>query len=366
MDLSLARSFLRDRLPAGKGGTDEFLNRTLVRALARVWRRHSWKFTETRGQFRTYATYDTGTITTLAALDTAVTFSGTALDADFIGRHLRIGSEQRDYEIKAVGSTTTCTLKEPYEGTAISAGSSAYTIVKKIYRLPADVHHVFAWKETVSGSWLPLITRAQFEKFLTTANSNGQAQYVIEAGYSTAAMYSTGTLALVAGSTAVAGTSTAFDQRMKEQCLIVRGFPFRLKIASVTDATNLVLDEPWPFDAQPLAKYQIAPAGEPLVELYPTHDYDKSIQIWYNRRPPEIVFGDVVAEFDAAYDDLWIDAALNIMGLLPEDVYEKRVGDLAAADGLEHETTYQLGSYGDSVMAGGPRLSANSAPYSWR
>lgn len=365
MDLQLARTYLRDRLPAKMGFTDEALNRALVRGFNKVWRAKPWKFTQTKGQFRTYAVYDTGTVTTLAALGTAVTFAGTSLDNTYIGRHLRIGDDARDYEITAVGSATTCTIKDPYEGTAIAAGTEAYEISAKVYRLPCDVHHVIAWNDTVSNTWLSVISRRSFEQRGLVGNAVGQAEMVVEAGYATSALTSTGTVALVAGSTSVTGTSTAFDARMIGQALVVRGFPFRFKIQSVESATALTLETAWPFDAQPLAKFEISPAGTPMVELYPIHDENKSIQIWYHRRPPEIVFGDTVAEFDGAFDDLWIDAVLNCMGLMDEQTFDKRIGDLADADGIDRSNVYQLGSYGDGAVGGGPRLTAHSPPFSW-
>lgn len=81
------------------------------------------------------ADYTTGTITTLAASGTAVTGSGTTWTAPMAGRYLRITYSDTAntgdgfwYEISSVGSSTALTLVKPYEGTAIAAGSAAYTI----------------------------------------------------------------------------------------------------------------------------------------------------------------------------------------------------------------------------------------------
>lgn len=85
--------------------------------------------------------YDTGTITTLAAAGTAVTGSGTTWTSAMIGRYIKIDGHPVWYEITAVGSTTTLTIKKPYEGTAIAAGSSTYTI-GEIPRTPASTHMI--------------------------------------------------------------------------------------------------------------------------------------------------------------------------------------------------------------------------------
>jgi hypothetical protein len=83
----------------------------------------------------TKADYTTGTITTLAALGTAVTGSGTSWTAGMIGNWIRITADNAAnkgdgvwYQISAVGSTTTLTISRPYQGVAIAAGAAAYTI----------------------------------------------------------------------------------------------------------------------------------------------------------------------------------------------------------------------------------------------
>lgn len=72
--------------------------------------------------------YTTGTVTTLAAAGTAVTGSGTTWTSAMIGRYIRITTEGNWYPITAVTDTTHLTIGKPYEGTAIAAGSEAYTI----------------------------------------------------------------------------------------------------------------------------------------------------------------------------------------------------------------------------------------------
>lgn len=81
------------------------------------------------------ADYTTGTIVSVANQGTAVVGSGTAWTADMVGRYIQItettaanGGDGFWYEIGAFTDATHITLLKPYEGTAISAGSAAYTI----------------------------------------------------------------------------------------------------------------------------------------------------------------------------------------------------------------------------------------------
>ena len=83
--------------------------------------------------------YITGTITTLANAGTAVTASGSTFTAAMAGRFFRIDADGNWYKIAAFGTTTTLTLAEEYQGTAISAGTSAYTI-GEFPITPADTH----------------------------------------------------------------------------------------------------------------------------------------------------------------------------------------------------------------------------------
>lgn len=81
------------------------------------------------------ADYTTGTIVSVAADGVAVIGSSTVWTADMVGRYIQItqttaanAGDGQWYEIGAFTDATHITLVKPYEGTAIAAGSAAYTI----------------------------------------------------------------------------------------------------------------------------------------------------------------------------------------------------------------------------------------------
>lgn len=81
------------------------------------------------------ADFTTGTITTLAAAGTTVTGTGTSWTAGMVGSYIRItktnaanGGDGLWYPITGFTSTTVITIGRPYIGTAIAAGTAAYTI----------------------------------------------------------------------------------------------------------------------------------------------------------------------------------------------------------------------------------------------
>lgn len=89
------------------------------------------------------ADYTTGTITTLANGGTAVTGSGTTWTAAMVGRYFKVDADGFWYEITAVGSATTLTIKRVYMGTSIAAGTSAYTI-GEMPSVPEAYHEALA------------------------------------------------------------------------------------------------------------------------------------------------------------------------------------------------------------------------------
>lgn len=93
--------------------------------------------------------YTTGTITTLANAGTAVTFSGATLATWMAGAWIKTDDEAW-YLISSVNTGAgTAVLKQPYQGTSISAGSSTFTI-GQMSRLPEGTQQFpvdyAAWK----------------------------------------------------------------------------------------------------------------------------------------------------------------------------------------------------------------------------
>ena len=85
--------------------------------------------------FRTIADYSTGTITSVANGGVAVVGDSTVWTASMAGRFIRITESDTAnngdgmwYEILSVTDNTHLTLKKPYDGTSIAAGTAAYVI----------------------------------------------------------------------------------------------------------------------------------------------------------------------------------------------------------------------------------------------
>lgn len=84
--------------------------------------------------------YTTGTAT-VTATGTTVTGTGTTWTTSMVGRQLQItdGSDGQWYEITAVGSATSLTLKTPYNGNSVSGGT--YRIAQ-IFIFPGEYDDV--------------------------------------------------------------------------------------------------------------------------------------------------------------------------------------------------------------------------------
>ncbi len=119
-----------------------FVRRNTLEVIPRPSSTNTWTMIyEATSKDMQYADYTTGTITTLANLGTAVTGSGTTWTSAMIGRYFRIDTDGEWYDITAVGSATTLTLGRAYQGTAIAAGTSTYTI-GEMSRTPGPTHHI--------------------------------------------------------------------------------------------------------------------------------------------------------------------------------------------------------------------------------
>lgn len=117
------------------------------------------------------ADYTTGTITTLANGGTAVTGSGTAWTSQMVGRYIRITMTDTAgtgdglwYEIAGVASATSLTLTRAYGGTAIAAGSAAYTI-GQMPLLP-EAFHDLPWQWAAGTYWQKESDKERADAFL--------------------------------------------------------------------------------------------------------------------------------------------------------------------------------------------------------
>jgi len=90
------------------------------------------------------ADYAGGTITTLASAGTTVTGDTTVWTGAMVGRYFKINADDEWYRIASRASDTSITLEQGYEGTAIAAGTEAYTI-GEMPITPDDTHELPVW-----------------------------------------------------------------------------------------------------------------------------------------------------------------------------------------------------------------------------
>ena len=96
---------------------------------------------EAGGKQLQYDDYTDGTITTLANGAAAITGSGTTFTAAMAGRYFKIDADGVWYKILTYTSATAIILDRNYQGLAIAAGTSAYTI-GEMPRTPSSTHHL--------------------------------------------------------------------------------------------------------------------------------------------------------------------------------------------------------------------------------
>jgi len=100
------------------------------------WDESDWSWKQKTGYFQTVDVYNTGTVSVTNGNKT-VTGTGTTWTSAMVGRFFRVEGTEDWYEIIAVGSTTSLTLRQNY--LQATASSKDYKIYKKYYYLHPDV-----------------------------------------------------------------------------------------------------------------------------------------------------------------------------------------------------------------------------------
>ena len=331
-----------------------FVRQNAIASFEELWRSHPWRFRLVRGQIAAVADYSTGGITALTQGAVAVTGSGTTWGAEYVLRHLRpsntsSAADSRDYLITARGSDTALTIEDAYEGTTISS-STSYNLYKRWYQLPPDFGHLAHVKETATAQVLGHISREEFEDWLASPDSSGSPYWIVDAGNTRQTLYSTGTVTMTRNSATVTGSSTVFNEaRDKGHRFRVRGMTrygdFTI-IARVSD-TEVTLDREWKGDTKSGLAYDIDPAGEPLVELYPRPTSPSSIALWYYRNLPPIEL-DTEAPYGLPleFHDAWLYGTLARLGIVSPTEYQNRLGPLLQKQKLEVRPTFRSQPYG--------------------
>jgi len=99
----------------------------------------TYYYTATDKDMSVDSTATSSTIKTLANTGTTVTSNAAAFTSAMVGRYIKIDSDGYWYKIAGYTSTTVITIEEPYMGTAISAGTEAFTVAE-IPLLPEQYH----------------------------------------------------------------------------------------------------------------------------------------------------------------------------------------------------------------------------------
>lgn len=348
-----------------------YVRDVLRQAHEELWRCRRWGFRRRTGQISAVSDYSTGGILTLTQGDTAVTGTGTTFTAAMVGRHLRptntnSAADVRDYLITAFGSTTALTIADPYEGASISA-STSYTIYQKNYRLPPDFGMLEVPKHTTGPTVCAILSRAEFEAAYPNANESGNVYYLIDAGYSTTALYSTGTLTMTDTDTAVTGSGTTFvSARDLGRRLRIRGMPQAgdFTITAVGGATSLTLDRAWPFPGKSGLAYDIDPPGERLLELFPRPGANTSVQMYYFRNLAPIERDTEISPLPSQYHDVWLKRALMDLQMIDPLEYASALGELNVNDGLSTQKIIRPRPQG--ADSGAPRsLLSTDYPAYW-
>jgi hypothetical protein len=143
------------------------LNRSYQHLLAL----HPWSFIKAESLTKLVGQYTTGTATATLGSDT-VTGIGTAWDATFVGRFLKIASSVVSYEIIAFTAPQTLTLESDFNEASVV--SHAYVIYKHRYDKPSDCADIKSIRYDLN---LPQVSKVYIDSMDPNRESSGQPNY---------------------------------------------------------------------------------------------------------------------------------------------------------------------------------------------
>lgn len=199
--------------------------------------KNEWEWKQKIGYIKMQLVYDTGTVT--ATLDSrTIAGDSTAFASTHVGCYLKVDGDSDWYEVIAVGSTTSITLRHTYMR-ATAAGKS-YTIWKKFYYLSPDVEKVNDFY--IDSSQLKL---RKFNSDDGMAFQNGwgpgDPTVVVQHGSNRAiTSYATGTVSGTINTRTLTGSSTLFlDNVLPGDDIIVGSYTYN--VLTVDSDTQLTL-----------------------------------------------------------------------------------------------------------------------------
>ena len=329
-----------------------FTRDNAIQAYEDLWRSHPWRFRRVFTSLLAVADYSTGNISAWTQGANAVTGDSTVWGPEFVQRHIRPEGSGRDYLIYSRSGDTAIVTEDPWEGTSISS-NTAYTAYQKWYRLPPDFGQLFVAKESGGPQIVRHIDRVEFEEAITSADDGGGTFWLIDAGTSKTSLYSTGTVTMTEGSTTITGSGTAFlSARDKGRRFRVRGMTKYgdFTISSVTNGTEVIADRAWRGPTKSGLAYDIDPAGEPLVELYPRPSSNTSIGLWYYKTlPPLALDTESPQGLPLEYHDAWLYGTLARLGIVDPGQYQSRLGQLMTKQGLMSHQVRRTLPYGSKT-----------------
>lgn len=131
--------------------------------------------------------YTAGSIVSIANGGTAIVGLGTTWTADMVGRYINIpnttaanGGDGFWYEIGGFTDATNITLKKPYEGTSIAAGTASYTIGQTAV-IP-EAYDISVVYRSVALYWRDKGDKAKYESFMRLYDGGNEAGLITTYG----------------------------------------------------------------------------------------------------------------------------------------------------------------------------------------
>lgn len=325
-----------------------------------LWRGFPWPFRIMQGQVTAVADVTTGTVAIVRATKT-MTFS-TDPGVSAVGRYVRLNGGLRAYRV-VLYSGGIHTVDAPVEEATDTVAT--YELREMDFKLPPNFDLLHTSVSSAGLSWVELATLREMERDLADPWSLGTPQMIAPCGSTTQVLYNTGAVTTTRGLDTITLVGGSWDATYAGRRFLFREQPelgwYVLK--SVDSTTTGTLDRMYMGRPGSGQLYDIDPAGEPLVRLYPQPEANTSVMFSYYRALPPLPDVDAWPELPPHYHEAWCKRALLILGLESEAAYQKEIGLLKGREGLGRFGVIRAGTLGLTGGGGGKGILPDGFPY---
>ncbi len=307
--------------------------------------RYPWPWRHKTTTLQVVANYKTGTVTVTNGSRTVSGTGGATFTSAMIGRLFKLDRDVEMYQIKAVPTSSSLTLEQPYIGD--SGSSLTYFIWKKYYSLPSDVQYGSNIYVNGYPYKLGVTPKEDFDNSFISPFVSGLplawTWYGIDRTVST---YTTGSVSGTVDTKTLTGSGTTFIDNVFEGTKVTIG-TLVYNVESVDSNTQLTLVQNLKVAVASGTTYSAETKNRSLISLSSTPDPVINLSLVYSKNTYDYLNDNDEPEIWSGYEHIMVDGMYAYL-------LEKKTSEKA----LPYRTVYEAeikAAWGTILNKNGPK-----------